>query len=314
MMREEIETLQKSDAIGVIGLGNMGLPMARRMLKAGWNLVIYDIDPLPIETLSALGAAVACSPMEVGDQVDTVLVCLPNPGVLQQVVTGKQGLVHASCFRGYVDLSTTGVEVSRQVAKQMAEKGIAVLDCPISGGVIGAESGTLALMAAGSEAFFHKLKPVLDVLGSNVVLVGTEPGQGQVMKLINNLISLTAWTVTSEGLSMGVKYGLDPEVMLDTLNAGTARNIITQDRFRRHILSGRFDSGFSMEGICKDATLCVAAGTAENLEMPIGHALQSVWQRAIEQGWGGRQHAHIASLYEQWNKIEFAPRDARDKL
>ncbi|MEO6985225.1 MAG: NAD(P)-dependent oxidoreductase [Paralcaligenes sp.] len=291
--------------LGMIGVGHMGEPMALRLIQAGHALVVYDTNTEHLERLSSQGASVADSPADVGNKADTVLVCLPNPDAVEQVALGPRGLVQGQRFSTYVDLSTTGPIIMRKVVRVFEELGVATLDCPISGGVTGARNGTLAIMAAGTSALFDKMHPVLETLGKAIFHVGEQPGLGQIMKLVNNLLAATAWTITAEGLAIGTKAGLDPTLMLSVLNASSGRNIATEDRFERYILSRKFDSGFTMAGIYKDISLCMGQAEASDVPAPIGQALQRLWRGALTQGWGDRSHAHIARLYEIWADVEF---------
>jgi len=299
--------------LGMIGLGNMGEPMARRLAGAGHRLVVHDLDPAPVQRLVALGARAASSPAEVGRLADTVAVCLPRPAAVEAVALGPGGLAEADRFSAYIDLSTTGPAVMGRVAHALAQAGVSCLDSPISGGVAGARDGTLAIMAAGPPALFARLRPVLETLGRSIFHVGERPGQAQVMKLINNLLSVTAWTVTAEGLALGTRAGLDPGLMLDVLQAGSGRNIATEDRFRRYVLTRGFDSGFTVDGICKDIGLCLAEAQARGVPTPIGRAVEQLWLDASGRGWGGQGHARIACLYEQWAGVEFAARPAGEQ-
>jgi len=290
--------------MGMIGVGRMGGPMARRLLQAGHDLIVYDTSNAALEKLQPLHACIADSPREVGDTADTVFACLPGPAAVEQVALGAEGLAQGARFSAYVDLSTSGPAVMRKVAGAFEKLGVASLDSPVSGGVAGAEAGTLAVMAAGAPALFGRMRPALEVLGSALFHVGDQPGQAQIMKLINNLLSVTAWTVTAEGMAIGAKAGLDPCLMLQVLNAGSGRNIATEDRYLRHVLSRRFDSGFTMAGIYKDISLCMQQAELTGVPTPIGQAVKELWRYALDQGWGDRSHAHIASLYEQWADIE----------
>jgi len=298
--------------LGMIGLGNMGEPMALRLANAGHRPVVFDIDPAPLRRLAAAGAEAVRSAADVGRLADTVLVCLPRPAAVEAVAFGPVGLGRGGRFSAYVDLSTTGPAVMEKVARAFARSGVASLDSPVSGGVAGARDGTLAIMAAGPRALFRRLRPVLEILGASLFHVGERPGQAQVMKLVNNLLSVTAWTVTAEGLAIGAKAGLDPGLMLDVLQAGSGRNIATEDRFRRYVLTRGFDSGFTMDGICKDIGLCLEQARAQGVPAPVGQAVERLWLEASRRGWGERGHAHIASLYEEWAGVEFAATRAAD--
>ena len=216
--------------LGFIGLGNMGLPMAQRLLDAQYQIAVHDLNPDAVARLTVQGAEGADSPKAVADVADTVLVSLPTPQIVQSVVLGSNGIREGSEVKRFVDLSTSGAPAAQAVASALAESGIAAIDAPVSGGVSGAAAGTLALMVACSNADFEAAERILSHLG-RVFHVGQEPGLGQTMKLLNNYLSATALVATSEAAVFGVKAGLDPQTIIDVLNAGSGRNSATQDKF-----------------------------------------------------------------------------------
>ena len=172
--------------IGFIGLGNMGFHMARRLVEAGHKLTVYDTRPEAIARLTELGAAAASSPREVADAAETVLASLPTPDIVLQVATGKDGVIDGTKVRRFVDLSTTGSRMAIRIAEALGKRNIVQLDSPVSGGVSGAEKGTLAVMVAGPRADFDLLREMLGVIGK-VFFIGEKPGMGQTMKLCNNI-------------------------------------------------------------------------------------------------------------------------------
>jgi 3-hydroxyisobutyrate dehydrogenase-like beta-hydroxyacid dehydrogenase len=269
-----------SAPIGFIGLGQMGGPMTRRLLAAGYRLVVHDARAAAQDALVAEGAEAAGSPAEVAARAEVVLVSLPTPEVVRAVALGPDGLIRGSAIRTYVDLSTTGQPVAQEVAAALAGRGIVTLDAPVSGGVRGAVEGTLAVMAAGPAAELERVRPVLEVFG-RVFHVGEHPGLGQLMKLANNFLSATAIVATAEAVVLGVKGGLDPATMLAVINASTGRNTASEDKFPRHVLSGRYAAGFTTGLLTKDLGLCAAAADALEVPMPVAAAVYAQWQRAV---------------------------------
>jgi len=243
--------------IGFIGLGNMGAHMARRLIEAGHRVVVYDTRQEAIGNLAALGAVAARSPAEVADAAETVMASLPTPDVVLAVATGPNGVIEGKRVRRFVDLSTTGAVMAQRVFVLLAKRGIVQIDSPVSGGVPGAEHGTLAVMASGPRAEIAALKPVLAVFGK-VFFLGEHPGAGQTMKLVNNVLSATAMAATSEAMVTGMKAGLDPQLMLDVINAGTGRNTATEDKFTKAVLPGTFNLGFTAGLLLKDVNLFLA--------------------------------------------------------
>src|SRR5580704_14063828 len=215
------------EPIGFVGVGRMGARMVRRLIQAGYPVTIFDSSADAMEPLVELGAKRADSPAAVGSAAEIVFASVPTPPIVQAVALGPKGIIEGSRVKIFVDVSTTGATVARAVAEGLATKGIQAVDAPVSGGITGAEKGTLAVMVSCPAE-------VLAVIGK-IFFVGTQPGQGQTMKLLNNLLSATAMAITSEAVVMGVKAGLDPSLVIDVFNAGTARNSATQDKVKQHV-------------------------------------------------------------------------------
>ncbi len=253
--------------IGFIGLGNMGAHMARRLLEAGHRVVVYDTRQEAIGNLTVRGAVAARSPAEVADAAETVMASLPTPDVVLHVATGPGGVIEGRRVRRFVDLSTTGAVMAQRIFKLLAARGIVQIDSPVSGGVRGAEMGTLAVMASGPLTEIAAIEPALAVIGK-IFILGERPGAGQTMKLVNNVLSATAMAATSEAMVTGVKAGLDPRLMLDVINAGTGRNTATEDKFAKAVLPGKFDLGFTAGLMLKDVRLFLAE--RETLGVPTG--------------------------------------------
>src|SRR5262245_37232332 len=195
--------------IGFIGLGQMGQHMARRLIEAGHTLVVYDTRREAMDRLTARGARAAASAREVADQVETVMASLPTPDVVLAVATGENGVADGKRVRRFIDLSTTGARMAARIFDALKAKNIVQIDSPVSGGVSGAEKGTLAVMASGPRAEVEAVEPLLKVFGK-VFFIGERPGAGQTMKLANNVLSATAMAATSEAHVMGVKARPDP--------------------------------------------------------------------------------------------------------
>ena len=195
--------------IGFIGLGNMGFPMARRLVEAGHELTVFDTREEAVGRLTALGAQSASSPKDIADRVETVMASLPSLQASLEVATGAGGVIEGKRVKRFVDLSTVGSQMAVRIHDFLAKRDIVQIDSPVSGGIGGAEKGTLAVMVSGPRADYDTLKPALDVIGK-VFFIGEKPGSGQTMKLANNFLSATAMVATSEAVVMGVKSGLDP--------------------------------------------------------------------------------------------------------
>ncbi len=268
--------------IGFIGLGNMGFPMARRLVEAGHRVVAFDTRREPIERLASLGAEAASSVREVADRVETVMASLPTPAIVLAVACGKGGLIEGNRVRRFVDLSTTGSVMATRISETLSEREIVQIDSPVSGGVGGAEKGTLAVMVSGPRAEVAAVEGALRVFGT-VFFIGERPGAGQTMKLCNNLLSATAMAATSEAMVMGVKAGLDPRIMLDVINAGSGRNTATEDKFPRRVLPGTFNLGFTSGLMMKDVGLALSEAQALGVPMDITEAVARALQLACDE-------------------------------
>ena len=294
-----------AERVGFIGVGRMGGPMARRLLARGYELFIRDVDEAAVRHLKTeAGVTVCASPREIAVRAPVVLLSLPVPAALEEVALGADGIVTAGATPCVIDLSTTGVKTTRKVAGALAAKGIRYLDAPVSGGVTGAEQGTLAVMVSGSTELFAEHKALLGIVGKNVFYVGAEPGQGQAMKLANNMLSATAFVATTEAMVVATKAGIPPTVALDILNVSSGRNSATQDKFPRAVITGTFDFGFLLRLMLKDVKLFEEL--AEELAVPtlVAETVLNVWRIGLTQGLGQKDMTAIAQLYERWAGVE----------
>ena len=266
--------------IGFIGLGKMGFPMARRLIEAKHQLVVFDTRKEALDKLVALGAQAATSPREVADRTETVMASLPSLQASLEVATAAGGVIEGRRVKRFVDLSTVGSQMAVRIHDLLAKRNIVQLDSPVSGGVGGAEKGTLAVMVSGPKADFEAIKPALEVIG-RVFFIGTKPGSGQTMKLANNFLSATAVVATSEAVVMGVKSGLDAGVMIDVINAGSGMNTASRDKFPRSILPRTFDFGFTTGLMVKDVRLAVEEMKALGLKMEVAEAVGRFWEVVI---------------------------------
>ena len=265
---------------GFIGLGRMGGAMAQRLIDAGHRVVAYDVSTSARDALAARGARIVSSAMAVADAVPTVFLSLPHPDVVLETVLGAPGLVDGSQMNSCVDLSTSGPEVAIKLAKALAERRIASIEAPVSGGVKGAREGTLSLMVSGPQVAWERVRPLLDVFGRSFFM-GESPGAGQIMKLVNNLLGACAIAITAEGMAIGAKAGLDPARMIDVLNVSSGRNSATLDKWPRAVLPRTFDFGFAA-GLClKDVRLCLAAASSLAVPLGVGTAVCELLERTV---------------------------------
>jgi len=289
--------MAETTELGLVGLGAMGGLFAARLLASGRTLAVYDTRGEAVDAVTAKGGIACDSPGAVADLAQTVLVSLPTPDVVREVAGA---LVSGRAIRTYVDLSTTGPPVAEEVANLFSAAGIEWLDSPVSGGVAGARAGTLAIMAAGRREVFEAVRPVLEVLGSNVFHVGEIPGQGQLAKVLNNLLSATAMAITSEAMTLGVKGGLSPGTLLDVFNAGSARNTATADKFPRTVLTRTLDIGFRLQLMTKDVHLCLAEARRREVPMLLGSTVEQLWGLAAAHSSEDADSMKILELFEEW--------------
>jgi 3-hydroxyisobutyrate dehydrogenase-like beta-hydroxyacid dehydrogenase len=268
--------------IGFIGLGKMGFPMARRLIEAGHQLVVFDQRKEAVDQLVALGAQAATSPKDVADRAENVFASLPSLQASLDVATGDNGVSTGTRVKRFVDLSTIGSQMAVRIHGLLAKRNIVQIDSPVSGGVAGAEKGTLAVMVSGPRADFDMLKPALDVIGK-VFFIGEKPGSEQTMKLANNFLSATAIVATSEAVVMGVKAGLDPAVMIDVFNAGSGLNTASRDKFPKSVLPRTFDFGFATGLMVKDVRLCLEEAKSLGLSLEVAEAVGKLWETVIRE-------------------------------
>ncbi len=249
--------------------------MARRLLEAGYGVTIYDTSEAALAAHEKLGARRAESPAAVASAAEIVIGSLPTPPIVEAVALGPKGVVEGSQVKIFIDVSTTGSVYAKRIAAGLAKKGIVQVDAPVSGGVKGAENGTLAVMVSCSDEVYARVQAILAVIGK-LFHVGKEPGQGQTMKLMNNLLSATAMAISSEAVVMGVKAGLDPQMIVDVINAGSGRNSATQDKIPRCVIPRTFDFGFALALLNKDVRLCMEEADAMGVPMIVGNSVRQL--------------------------------------
>jgi len=289
--------------LGFIGLGRMGVPMASRLVDAGYRLTVFDVRREAVEALCAKGAQAAGSSAEVASATETVLLSLPTPPIVREVALGSGGVSSGSKVKTVTGLSTTCASAAREIAAALAAQGITAVASPVSGGVAGAVAGTLAVMVAGPRALFTELQPMLATFGK-VFFIGEHPGMGQTMKLANNLLSATAMAATAEAVVFGVKSGLDPAVMCDVINAGSGRNTASQDKVPRQVLTRKFAQGFATGLMYKDVRLCLEEAEAAGVPMPVAAGVRALWARANEELGADSDMTAIVQLIERAAGVE----------
>jgi 3-hydroxyisobutyrate dehydrogenase-like beta-hydroxyacid dehydrogenase len=269
---------------GFLGVGNMGLPMAGKLLDGGHHLTVYDIRDSAMQPLLERQARKATSPKDLADQCEIVFVSLPTLAAFRAVAFGPDGLTHGSAMKLLVNTCTIGVPFVKEIEQAMAARGVTVVDCPISGGPPGARAGTLSVMVSGDPASVERIRPMISLWGRTLTVAGDKPGAAQVLKLTNNILSAVALAATAEAFVMGAKGGLDPEVMLAAINAGSGRNSATEAKFPASVLTRSFDYGAEMHILMKDIDLAIAQGEELGVPMWVCEAARLVFKHAMHKG------------------------------
>lgn len=280
--------------IGFLGLGRMGAPMAANLLAPGRRLLVHDIAPAAVEALVAKGAEPAGSAAALGQTCEIVFTSLPTPPIVRM---GVSEIVSAGTPRLVCDLSTSGPRLAQELHDMLAPRGVASFDAPVSGGIQGAEQGTLAIMAGGPARLWPELEGLLQRLGRPFYL-GETPGAGQVAKLANNLLGLSAIAVTAEAMALAITAGLDPAKAIEVFNAGTGLNSATRDKWPRAVLPRSFDFGFSAQLSLKDTRLALEEAHAMGVPLPSAERLAALLERALETYGDDADFTEIAKVIE----------------
>jgi 3-hydroxyisobutyrate dehydrogenase-like beta-hydroxyacid dehydrogenase len=295
-----------AENIGFIGLGNIGNPMSRRVLGAGFSLVVYDLNPQAIERLTKEGAERASSPKDVASHVQKICLSLPTSPIVEAVCLGKDGIIEgASAGTIVIDLTSGNPPHTAQIAARLAEKGIHMIDAGVSGGVPGAEAGTLGIMVGGDEKIYEECLPVLKAIGQNIFHMG-KIGAGHMTKALNNFCSAANYLAASEAITVATKAGLDPAKVVAAINASSGMSFATVRRFPQFVLKGDFShrGGMATELIVKDVTTALGIGKEVGVPMFIAGLVQQLYQlaQAIQGPQAPNQSA--VKLYEEWSGVE----------
>jgi 3-hydroxyisobutyrate dehydrogenase len=289
--------------IGFIGTGNMGYLMARNLQKAGHALVVRDLRREACEPLIAAGAAWADTPKALAEASEVVFGSLPKPADVEQVFLGADGLLAGMRpGQAYFDLTTSEPLTTRRLAAIAAEKGVHFLDAPVSGGKPGAENATLAVMVGGDKEAFERHLPLLNTIGKNVFHMGG-PGNGNVAKLVNNMISFCNRTAAVEGLLIGAKAGVDPVTLVNCIRASSGSSsslgFLETTLFQRN-----FAPSFTLDLATKDIGLAIDLARALQVPLTVAPVVQQLMIRGLVQGWANESSTRVATLQEQAAGVE----------
>jgi len=286
------------ERIGFVGLGNMGAPMARHLIAAGYQLLVADANPAALESFcTSVQCERARSLVELGRACRLVITMLPDGAAVRQVLLGDDGIA-AGLTPGCVvlDMSSSEPLGTRELGAKLADSGICLIDAPVSGGVKRAVTGTLAIMAGGEPAAITRCRPVLARLGQ--VFCSGASGSGHAVKALNNYLSAVALAATAEAMLAGERFGIEPTAMLEILNHSTGRNTATEQKYPAYVLPRSFNSGFALGLMAKD--LRIALGLAESLGSPsalLGECT-ALWSRAERLLGAGADNTEIVRYLE----------------
>ncbi|MDP3767669.1 MAG: 2-hydroxy-3-oxopropionate reductase [Dehalococcoidia bacterium] len=286
-----------AQVIGFIGLGIMGRPMAKNLLKAGYPLIVASRSRPPVDDVVSAGAKAATSPRDVAGQCDVLITMLPNSPDVELVALGKNGIIEgARSGLTYVDMSTISPIVSQKAGKALAGKGVTMLDAPVSGGEKGAIDGALSIMVGGDKAVFESVLPIFQAMGKTITLLGPL-GFGGFTKLANQIIVALNLTALAEALTLAKKAGLDRELTLTALAGGLAGSKCL-DQKKPNYLSNTYNPGFKIDLHYKDLGLIMESARALGVPLPATAVVQELFTALRVRGRGGLDHSGVITLLE----------------
>lgn len=294
--------------VGYIGVGNMGGPMCRNLIKrSNHSVTVFDLNPDAVKTCTDLGATAGKSIADVTKGADIVMTSLPMPRDVEAVTLGDNGiLANAGKGQTYIDLSTNAPSMVKKIGAAMAAKGIAMLDAPVSGGTVGAEAATIAIMVGGDKKVFDDALPVLQSFSANVIHMG-ELGTGTVAKLVNNMMAFCNAAAAAEGLMLGVTAGLDPQKLVQVISSSSGNSSVFKS-FSERALSGKFSPpSFALNLAHKDLHLAMELADELDVPLPQGSATHNLQRMARRMGLGNNDSSAILQVYESVLKKTVKP-------
>jgi 3-hydroxyisobutyrate dehydrogenase len=282
-------------AIAFIGLGRMGVPMAARLVGAGFTLRGWDLAPPARLAAAAAGIALSVSAVAACREAAAVITMLPDGQAVRAALEDPTVAASLTPETLVIDMSSSDPLGTRDLHAALVARGIALVDAPVSGGVARAIDGTLAIMAGGEAAAIDRAEALFAAMGKHIFRCGP-PGAGHAMKALNNYVSAAGLVAAIEAVAVGARFGLDPATMVDVLNASTGRNNATEVKLKQHILSGGFGSGFSIGLMAKDLATAGALADGIGVDAPLAAEMARRWRAAADQLGGGADHTAIAKV------------------
>ena len=294
------------DKIGFIGLGNMGRPLAERLIKK-YKLYTYDLEKTNLQYFTNKGAVACSSPSEVASKVNQIFLCLPTSSIVETVVNGDNGLAVSAKKGAYIiDMTTGEPEITRKISDKLKEKEINFIDAPVSGGPKGAYHGNIAIMIGGTEEQFTKIKPIMDDISSNIFYAG-KIGSGHSIKAGNNLLNLICRMATFEVISLLAKDGVDPKKAVEIIQKSSGRNYAIEITLPDNILSGKMVQGFSTGLMKKDAGVATKIANSNNVDIPLGKLSQELLENTIDEFGENADMSIVALTYEKLTGAKIRP-------
>ncbi|MFZ5931491.1 MAG: NAD(P)-dependent oxidoreductase [Pseudomonadota bacterium] len=283
--------------VGFIGLGNMGGPMCRNIIKGGHDVIVLDLNPAAVKTCTDLGAKAGTSPRDVASQVDVVMTSLPMPKDVEAVALGPNGIIEG-IRQGtvYIDLSTNSPIMIRKIAGVLAPKGVVTLDAPVSGGAIGAEKKTIAIMVGGDKAAYDRCMPIFESFGQSISHLG-DLGSGAIAKIVNNMLAFSNMAAAAEGLMLGAAAGIDPEALNEVIR-NSSGNSMAYRGVAHKTLNGDWSATFTIDLAYKDLHLALELGDELGIPLPQGAQTHNLMRMARGMGFGGDDATALMRVYE----------------
>jgi 2-hydroxymethylglutarate dehydrogenase len=306
-------------AVAFVGCGRMGRPMALRLLAAGLPVRAFDVAQAALTAVVTAGAQPARCPRDAAEGAELVITMLPDPATVRAAALGDDGLL-AGLAPGalWLEMTSSSPSVTAELAAAARGASAELLDAPVSGGVAGAEAGSLTIMLGGSAAAVERARPVLGHLGRTLVHVGERPGDGDTAKTINNMLSATNLAAAAEALALGMRAGLEPQRLVDCVNGGTGASHASAVKIAGHVLTGRFAAGFTIDQYLKDLRIAQALAAEQRTPTPVNGAAHAVWAALSARGEGGGDHTRVADLVVRdaglrptWNQEPTSEEDGR---
>ncbi|MCK5552601.1 MAG: NAD-binding protein [Deltaproteobacteria bacterium] len=293
------------EKIGFIGLGAMGGPMSRNLLKKGYRLTVYDIVGARMDPVVKEGAEAARSSKDVAEKSDVIITIVPSSPQVREVILGKEGVLEGVREGSIViDMSTIDPVTTREISKIFSNKGVEMLDAPVARGVPAAKAGTLVIFVGGEKAVYEKCKDILSAMGTDIHYVG-DSGAGEVVKIVNNFIVATTMCSLAEALVLGVKAGVKPDVLFKAISQGSANSFVLQNHVKNCVMKGKFEKEvFPVDYMIKDLDLALVTGAKYHVPLYFGSLATQAYERTRAAGYNDRYHPVVIRTLEELTGVE----------